>query len=105
MEAFSLKAVHSGTYAVIIAAAVLQIIILGSWHRIRPWTRVLIRTLIVQVLACLAGTVLLQRWPFDIPTVYAGIQLPYVISELLIMVWYLVQPRTNQTLEIDGDTY
>lgn len=105
MDAISLNSVRSGTYAVIFAATILQIFILGGWHRIRPWPRVLIRTLIVQVLACLAGTVLLQRWPFDFPTYYVGIQLPYLVSEALIMVWYLVQPRTNQQLEIDGERY
>lgn len=80
---------------VLLVGLALQLYLLGRWHHVRPWGVVAIRTLVVQVLVVLAAGVLLQRWPFPVSPWWEDIPLPLVAVELVVAMWYLIQPRSR----------
>lgn len=81
------------SFVILVVGGVVQLLLLGLWHRVRPWGVVVVRTILVQVLLVLAMTLLAMRWPFSFSAVYKGIPLVIAVPEALVALWYLLQRR------------
>jgi hypothetical protein len=81
--------------AVVILGSVAQLLLLGTYHRVKPWSRVILRTVIVQVMAVLAATVLSLNWRLPFPAVYGVLPMPFVLTEVFVVLWYLMQRRSG----------
>lgn len=80
---------------VVVLGSVAQLLVLGIYHRVQPWSRVILRTAVVQVLAVLAATALSLNWRLPFPAAYGVLPLPFVLTEVFVIFWYLMQRRSD----------
>ena len=73
-----------------------QFALLTFFHKTRSVALVLIRTTLVQISALFAAGLLAQNWPFSFEKQLGPVFLPLTLIEGLIILWYLLWPRTTK---------
>jgi len=98
-------AVPPGALPIIAIGTVIQIYLLMVWHRTKSLGVVLLRTIVVQAMVLSAGVTLNSRWPFSFPNEFHGFSAAFLFAEGFVVIWYLLQRRSQPYTEVDGERF
>lgn len=97
--------VPQGAFPIVIVGTLVQIYLLLVWHRTKSIAAVILRTSVVQAMVLFAAITLHQRWPFSFPNEFREMPAAFLFAEGFVVIWYLLQRRTQPYTDVDGERF